>query len=333
MQLINLTNHLRNLQVDGHDDNHYNASANELWDSFWPAKTETTTADKSTQDKSKKNYFQPSPSRTTRAKTVSKPTVRTNSYHRHPGSTPPPIGINVAPRIPSISRHSQYRPLRGSKSFTNTKSEVSNLIGYLAPTTPELESASTWEQPRPAPIPKVFNTPKLRMSASAHDIREWVYHDSQALLGYMPINTDQIQPTSSQMERFISVFDSDSDAEYIGNYNTSKRGTRNLRVKKDYKGSDTKQKVSNLVEKETATPRSESSDRAKGGKIGRAWYKLKRKLLNKGSVDTVTLVRSQKSSVSQNSSNYTPMDINIVQHTWTGLRFIIWEIFQSMSGH
>lgn len=302
----------------GDDDYQYNTSASELWDTFWLVETQKTqsrqrsqcTGDQQAQvsdtfclehyiatrvedpEDDTVTVTQASQDATSTPQPLLRPLTAhgesraarsTASYSVYPRPTPLPTRITLPPRSSSLVAQPSIQPLKGSKSITNIKSQASIPIVQVTPAPPDDKDTSQ-RQPRPAPLSSMSPPPKLRQSTSAYNIRDSAHCNTTAPLEPVPAIPDQLRSAPPQMERFVSVFEFDSDTDSGDNDTFAKRIARGLQHKKSLKelgikkgdGSHKGHKKS-ASEKSALSPKkseaaldgSGSLSRKRGGSLGR----------------------------------------------------------------
>lgn len=289
------------------DDYHYNASASELWDSFWPKGSTIRKPHVPTiiRTSSSRDIFpgdcltsQPGDDPITLAH--AEPEVKeSKSPHwlfgsRRPQNTPnpatysvypqasisPPRPAPLPPRSSSLSAEAsspnpqpnRRRTLRATKSIAHIKTSKSSInLPVLNSAPPGLSSSSTI-----TPISE--SKPPLRPSTSAYNIRERssqyyssfrTHHNATAPL--TPVSTplpDHVRPPRAQLERQVSVFELDSDNESDTEDSFAKRIARGLHHKKS---SSLMKHSRNNSERRAAAPDEEDADnsRKRTGSLGR----------------------------------------------------------------
>lgn len=259
--------------VSVEDDFHYNSSASELWDSFWPSGTErshrtrksqtpntpsrdlfalesyltpqrtqdleddTVTVTHSDQDScDSKASSQRSPSKTTSQRPKLPSARNMAKYSVYPKPTPLPTRITqLPPRISSLAPEPLLRPTNGSKPNTHLRTRASTHGLYLAPPPAAYTTTMTGAQSAQAHSKTSGSPNKLRSSASAYNMRD-SRHNVTAPLVPVPAIPDQLRSAPPQIEHFVSVFDFDSDDESISEHdNFAKRIARGLHHKKSLK--------------------------------------------------------------------------------------------------
>ncbi|RYP82549.1 hypothetical protein DL769_001655 [Monosporascus sp. CRB-8-3] len=247
----------------------YNASASELWDSFWPSTEETsarewpgssiTQSSRSTQEYFSvdviKQYaddaeddtvtISPPEDKAEYAKQTQRPrdsqplSPRRTSSKRGPAtySVYPKQQLLTPPRLPHPPRTSslrsgppdpsRHRSLKGSKSSLNLSSlsTLTRRLHISPPSSPKQASHPTTS--KSAPVSPAYPSPPpkpLRPSVSAFNLREIsssseARHNTTAplppLMPRMALPESPFPPRPAAVERFVSVFDFDSDAESV----------------------------------------------------------------------------------------------------------------------
>ncbi|RYP78120.1 hypothetical protein DL770_006947 [Monosporascus sp. CRB-9-2] len=247
----------------------YNASASELWDSFWPSTEETnarewpgssiTQPSRSTQEYFSvdviKQYaddeedaavtISPLEDKAECAKQTQRPVDTQPSSPRRTSSKRGPARYSVypkqqqlsPPRLPHPLRTtslrsgppdpSRHRSLKGSKSSLNLSS-LSMLTHRLHISPHSAKQASHPTTAKSVPVSPAYPPPpppkSLRPSVSAFNLRE-ISGSSEAqhnitaplppLVPRMALPENPFPPRSAAVERFVSVFDSDSDVESV----------------------------------------------------------------------------------------------------------------------
>lgn len=235
------------------DDYHYNTSASELWDSFWPtgtnkaqriqkplkpstarsqksealslechatARTAVTEDDAVTISQSEKDLARttislwPLPPKASPQQLRSQTPRVAARYSVYPKPTPLPTQITLLPpRSSSLTSELTPRPLNGSKSVANLNSRASTHGLYLAPPLTTCVTVSQQQQPSLHASRPVGPQRKLHPSASAYNVRERSHHNATAPLAPVPAIPEQLRSAPPQIEHFVSVFDFDSDNE------------------------------------------------------------------------------------------------------------------------
>ncbi|ETS84935.1 hypothetical protein PFICI_02960 [Pestalotiopsis fici W106-1] len=302
-------------EASAEDDYHYNTSASELWDSFWPAGTNkshhrhkhqnSSISQSQTPDRFSLDYYkttivegpdddsvtitqasQEQPDTNTSQWPLSKPPLprpnlkparNTTSYSVYPKSTPLPTRITqLPPRISSMTPEPPSRLLKGSKSISHLKHRVAPPSLVLTPsTTPNTIISSQ------ADVAAADSPARLRPSVSSYNIREKSeYHATTSPFPVpVPPIPDQLRSAPPQIERFVSVFDFDSDAESTSENETlAKRIARGLQQKKSLKDigskkadNHTKGHKKSASEKSSLSPEKKTAAAmlASGGSLGR----------------------------------------------------------------
>ncbi|RYP07138.1 hypothetical protein DL764_002685 [Monosporascus ibericus] len=257
-------------EVSLDDDNcQYNASASELWDSFWPSTEETnvpewpessiTQPSRSTQEYFSvdviKQYasdaeddtvtISPLEDKAECAKQTQRPRGSQPSSPRRTSSKRSPATYSVypkqqqvpPPRLPHPPRTTslrsgppdppRHRPLKGSKSSLNLSS-LSMLKHRLHISPLSTKEASHPTTAKSVPVSPAYPPPpppkSLRPSVSAFNLRE-INGSSEArrnttaplapLVPWVALPDSPFPSRPAAVERFVSVFDFDSDAESI----------------------------------------------------------------------------------------------------------------------
>ncbi|KAI0537545.1 hypothetical protein GGR58DRAFT_345455 [Xylaria digitata] len=273
------------ISFDFDDDGMYNTSAGELWDSFWPDSTESSSIYQQSQEDSlpllqpqkRGDYFKTSPTRhqpsgtdgdtikiTTRGydqgdEELVSPCDTTKPPPLQPTPKKSPVTYSVYPKAPviSVQRHPHpprtsslsFEPpspprrtsfLRSSRSSAGLKSSKSTYNVNPLFIVPSIISSSNvvslQERPSTArktaasvPVSPVYPpppTPKtLRSSTSAFNLRDRArfrssnnrglasHNVTAPLVPLLPSPMPELLPTRPQVERFVSVFELDSDTE------------------------------------------------------------------------------------------------------------------------
>lgn len=297
------------------DDYHYNTSASELWDSFWPAGTsksqhhhkshsssmsQSQNADRFSLDyykttivegpdddsvtitQANQEHSDTSSSQWPLSKSsLSRPSLKadrpTTSYSVYPKQTPLPTRITqLPPRISSLTPEPPSRPLKGSKSISHLKHRATPPSLVLVPSAAPSATITSQTDVVAADLPA-----RLRPSTSSYNIREKSeYHATTSLFPVpVPPIPDSLRSAPPQIERFVSVFDFDSDAESTSENDTlAKRIARGLHHKKSLKDLGSKKSEGHLKgHKKSASEKSSLSPEKKtaaamlvsGGSIGR----------------------------------------------------------------
>ncbi|KAI1851143.1 hypothetical protein JX265_013261 [Neoarthrinium moseri] len=302
-------------EVSVDDDYQYNTSASELWDSFWPARVvrqppiqksqSSSVLQSHTSDFFTIDYYTskaaeaeddavtitgqdvqesmstqwPLPrSSPSRQKTAKAPV--TYSVYPKPSPIPPRLTI-LPPRTSSLTPESSLtakRRLKGSKSIANLKPSRSNVSLYsalgLSPTSPSFGG----QQTQSMPVSPIDTAPKLRPSASAHNIRGLALPTSAAPPVPELPNMPGLQHSCPPLDRIVSVFELDSDNERDGDSNGfAKRLARGLQHKKSSRDINHKKSASEkrssgdkkAPEVQVGSDGTQSLGRKRGGSLGR----------------------------------------------------------------
>lgn len=306
-------------EASAEDDYHYNTSASELWDSFWPTGSgkskhqhkpksssmsqsqssdqfpldyytttivegpddDSVTITQSSQEQSDAKASQWPLSKPSATRPSLKPARPTASYSVYPKSTPLPTHITqLPPRISSLTPEPPSRPLKGSKSIPHLKHRATPPSLVLTPSAvPNVTASQSASTAPDVPLPD--SPARLHPSVSSYNIREKSECHATTSLFPVPVPPipDQLRSAPPQIERFVSVFDFDSDAESTSENDTlAKRIARGLHHKKSLKdlGSKkseghTKGHKKSASEKSSLSPEKKTAAAmiASGGSLGR----------------------------------------------------------------
>ncbi|KAK9777370.1 hypothetical protein SCAR479_06099 [Seiridium cardinale] len=214
-------------EASADDDYHYNSSASELWDSFWPNGAERThrtqksqssvVSQSQSQDHFSLDYYTTTRFEETEDDAVtitqagqdatgakssqwplsrppstqqdSKSAPGTISYSVYPKPTPLPTRITqLPPRSSSLTLEPSVPPLKTSKSFGHLRARLAS-PPTLQLTPPSAPSDTTTAQTSAIPVPAPLLCPpqRLRPSTSACNIREKSHHNAAAPLCPVPV--------------------------------------------------------------------------------------------------------------------------------------------------